>query len=29
MGAVRKGVIIYRTGRQIYDIGRVVVPMLL
>ena len=29
LGAVRKGIAIYQTGKQLYDIGRVVIPMLL
>jgi hypothetical protein len=29
LGAIRKGVSIYATGKQVYDIGRVVIPMLL
>ena len=29
LGVMRKGVSIYATGKQVYDIGRVVIPMLL
>lgn len=29
LGVIRKGVSIYQTGKQVYDIGRVVIPMIL
>jgi len=29
LGAVRKGVSVYQTANSVYDIGRVVIPMIL
>ena len=29
LGTLRKGIAVYQTGKQLYDIGKVVIPMLL
>ena len=29
LGAVRKGIAIYQTGEQLYDIGRLIIHMIL